>query len=369
MIDVAVVACTLVAVIAVPRLPPHPVSGRSARWAAPGVSLAAVVALVYANQVLFTVYVLRVHGGDPSFIARHLPSGWFAIADGPPLDAFARRFPAPDLLSVTVLRVQAFLELPFVLLAYGTVLHRLDHDLYRRVARSAVLWAASASYTLVFCLVEWDLRTPYTAQDIAIRICAAVAAPLWIRWTAARAPAPRPAGLAAFAAFALALGYIVLTVYDTALLYNLSHLRPAGPAAALAVLLLAHRLPGGEPSGPALRTIAAGLRWGLALFFVPALAIRYGVNFATPWVAAAAAVLIAVAATAFAVRESLDGRRQILVWALRMAAATVVGLLAAYAAARAFPDTHYEAALLRAAAAFFATIVLAAHLADRRTRP
>ena len=30
--------------------------------------------VVYVNQVLFTIYILAIHGGDPSFIARYLPA-------------------------------------------------------------------------------------------------------------------------------------------------------------------------------------------------------------------------------------------------------------------------------------------------------
>jgi hypothetical protein len=83
--------------------------------------LAVVTAAIAINQVLFTVYVLRVHGGDPGFIARYLPAGWFRLADGPTMRAFAGAFRAPGLLAPTVLRVQAALELAFVLLAYLTV--------------------------------------------------------------------------------------------------------------------------------------------------------------------------------------------------------------------------------------------------------
>lgn len=32
----------------------------------------------------FTVYVLRVHAGDPSFIGRYLPAGWFDMASAAP---------------------------------------------------------------------------------------------------------------------------------------------------------------------------------------------------------------------------------------------------------------------------------------------
>jgi len=64
----------------------------------PATSLAAVTALIYVNQVLFTVYVLRVHHGDPSFIARYLPSGWFALDRGGAIATLARHFPAPGQL-------------------------------------------------------------------------------------------------------------------------------------------------------------------------------------------------------------------------------------------------------------------------------
>jgi hypothetical protein len=68
------------------------------------------------------VYVLRVHGGDTSFIARYLPTGWFDLAThNPVLRSLGRLFPAPELLAPSVLRVQAFLELPFVLTAFATV--------------------------------------------------------------------------------------------------------------------------------------------------------------------------------------------------------------------------------------------------------
>ena len=113
-----------------PRATPGPATGR--RVFGPGAALAAVVALIYLNQLLFAVYVLRVHGGDTSFVARYLPPGWFATADGGLVRRLAAHMPAPDLLAPSVLRVQAFLELPFVLLAFATVLRRLDAGLYRR---------------------------------------------------------------------------------------------------------------------------------------------------------------------------------------------------------------------------------------------
>lgn len=109
-----IVTATAFAVLVVPRttVPARPGTG----WARhPGSWLLAVTGLVYVNQVLFTVHVLREWDGDVSRIARHLPPGWFALAD---LGWLADRFPAPELLWWTVLRAQALLELPLVLLAY-----------------------------------------------------------------------------------------------------------------------------------------------------------------------------------------------------------------------------------------------------------
>ncbi|WP_395296280.1 hypothetical protein ACF9IK_24690 [Kitasatospora hibisci] len=89
------------------------------------------------NQLAFAVHVRRVHGGSTAFIARHLPPGWFAVPrDSRPIDWLAAHTPAPELLAPSVLRVQAFLELPLVLLAFAAVLRRLDRSLYVRVAAS-----------------------------------------------------------------------------------------------------------------------------------------------------------------------------------------------------------------------------------------
>jgi hypothetical protein len=77
----------------------------------------------------FTIYVEREWNGDVSRIARYLPDGWFALAD---LGALADRFPAPRLLGWTVLRAQAGLELPFVLLAYLTVCRWFGAETFRR---------------------------------------------------------------------------------------------------------------------------------------------------------------------------------------------------------------------------------------------
>jgi hypothetical protein len=204
-------------------------------------SLAAVIMVIYLNQVLFTVYVIRVRHGDPSFIARYLPAGWFTLARGHAMEALARQFPDPGLLAPAVLRVQAFLELPLVVFAYLTVSRWFSAGAYRGARR--LVWPASAAWTATFCLIEWSLHNPYTTDDIVIRIAAAIVVPLWAGRLAGPPPdrVPGLPALLVFAASTAALGLVVLTVYDTALLYNLGHLGARLPvtAAALAVLAAA----------------------------------------------------------------------------------------------------------------------------------
>ncbi|MFJ5229412.1 hypothetical protein ACIQBJ_05865 [Kitasatospora sp. NPDC088391] len=96
------------------------------------------------------------------------------------------------------------------------------------------------------------------------------------------------------------------------------------------------------------------------LFLVPALAVRYGLGFAHPQVAAAGALL--VAATALA-----DPRIRAAAPQLALACAT--GLLAARLALHLIPDPHPETGLLRALVALTATATLLCALADAlRTR-
>ncbi|MEU4037173.1 hypothetical protein [Streptomyces collinus] len=341
------------------------------RALSPLAALAVVTGLVYVNQVLFTVYVLRVHGGDPSFVARYLPTGWFELASGSPvLRWLADGFPAPGLLAPSVLRVQAFLELPFVLSAFGTVVRWLDAESYRGLARSALLPLASVSYTVVFCLVEWDLRNPYTVDDIVVRGVSAVLTPCFLRWLAARdteesrTPASVP-GLLVFIGSLGALGALVLVVYDTALLYNLGRLGERLPVAAVALVALAglrraaSRLREPAAPGPTLAFARQALRHWLVLFFLPALAIRYGVMFGTPQLSAAAGLLVAVTATALAWRDAaVDAKR------LGFAVLAAVG--AACAAAWATPASYYEVTLLSAMAAFLVTGVVVGGLLDTR---
>jgi hypothetical protein len=326
--------------------------------------------------VLFTVYMLRVHGGDASFIAKYLPEGYFALEDGAAMRGLAERFPMPELLAPSLLRVQAFFELPFALLAYMTVLRWLDRGLYRRLARSWLVWAASLSYTFVFCMVEWDLRNPYTVDDIVVRACSAVVTPLLLHWLAGQEDAASEdrsfAQMLLFAVSVWALGQVVLAVYDTALLYNLGHLGGHLPGAAVAVCVLAgarwasSRLGPGEV-GYALASVIGGLRWGLLLFFVPALDVRYGVNFGTPLIAGAAGLLVCGAAAVYALRSALTGAgaARVALWAVQAVVALLAGAAAGYAAVRLVTDAYYEAGLLRGAVSCFAVVIAVCALTDR----
>ncbi|MEV7179669.1 hypothetical protein [Kitasatospora sp. NPDC093679] len=381
LVDTAVAGSVAVALRQAPRVlrrpapaaPGTPAGGR--RGVTAETALAAVTALILLNQLLVTVYLLRVHDGDASFVARLLPPGWFDLADGPTARALAAHVPAPELLAPSLLRVPALLELPFVLLVFLTVLRRLDPVAYRQAALSPLLGLAAAFCTAVFCTVEWQLRTPWTEQDIAIRLLSAVLTPPAVAAVvrrdarAARTPAgpPGTAGLLLFAVDLAAFGHLVLTVYDTALLYNLGRLpdRLPGAAAAVAVLaataLLRRRIPAGPAARPATGMLADGLRRSLVLFFVPALAIRYGVTFGTPPLAAAAGLLVLLAAAV----PVLAARPRVA--ALALLPAVLAALLAGAAAGRLTAGAHYETALLGAAVAALTAAVLTCALADRLT--
>ncbi|MFE1319511.1 hypothetical protein [Kitasatospora phosalacinea] len=338
----------------------------------PEVLLAAVTALIYLNQLLCSAYLLRVHGGDTGYVARYLPPGWFAEPTGhPAVRALAAHLPVPGLFAPTVLRVQAFLELPFVLFAYATVLHRLSPALLRRVLGSpALVWTTAASYTLVFGVVEWALYNPWTVQDVAIRTLSALCtAPLLLR-AARRAPGaerrPGTLGLLRFAAELWAVGTLVMVVYDTALLYNLRHLPGRWPEAALALAVLAataydrrRPAPAAAIPGPGTAALTVLLHRTLVLFLPPALAVRYGLGYAHPQLSAAGALLVALAALA---------DRRIRAAALPLVLACTAGLAAAHLALHLRHDTYPESGLLRAMVALPAAAALLLALTDRPAR-
>jgi hypothetical protein len=334
-------------------------------WGHPGVWLLGVLAVVYLNQVLFTIYMLRVHNGDSTFIAKYLPSGYFALADHDPVIRWlADHFPAPNLLSPTLFRVQSFFELPFAVFAYLTVCRWFGPDLYRRAA--ALSWAVAVFYTLTFCLIEVRVANPYTRDDILIRIVSMVA----VAFVAPRLNGPKGDSVTSAKDLALflvsfgATGALVLAVYDTALLYNLGHVEKVLPFALVAVVVLAGtRLAArqrGTSAGPGIETVTRTVSWFLAYFAVPALAIRYGLIFGAPRVAAAAGLVVTVAALYQGSREI----RKSVAWAVQMVGATAAGLAAAYLGYQLNAD-YTELRLLAAMTAFCAIAVTTCALVDR----
>jgi hypothetical protein len=375
----------------------------------PGTWLFAVVTLVYVNQFLLTVYLLRVHGGDPAFVARYLPPEWFHIARGPVVESLAAVFPAPHLLAPSVLRVQSFLELPFGILLYLVIVRWLDLGLYRRLGSGALLWAGCLSVSGVFCWVEWLLRSPWTTGDLWIRAVSTVVTPLAIARLVGAAPVGAARGTQcsfrgwlAFLASAGALGVLVLVVYDTAMLYNLAYVGTAAPVAILALIVLgiarfAARVPGdtGAPEPPGVRgvvddpilvdgrgrsghgmdTLITGMAWFLAVFFVPAMPVRYGLAVITSWTAIPAVLVLVGVAGLGTLREvgtrvrdrAVGERAALLRWLAGLLAAGTTGLLVA-AVVATMSARYPETRIFSAAIAFLLTVTGVSALTDRWDR-
>ncbi|MFI7243074.1 hypothetical protein [Streptomyces qinglanensis] len=366
------------------RSRPAPGAGRSRRVPGPLGLLGLLVGAVLVNQIAVVVYIRQVHGGDPGFVARYLPPGWFELpaADWPPT-RLAAHWPWPEALAGSVLRVQAALELPLVLLAFAVVLRWLDDRLYRQVPASPLLVVAALAYTAVFCAVEWDLRNPWTTDDLLIRCASALVTPPLLaaaarRRAPGRTPEPDPVPLSAgrlllFLGSLASFGGLVLLAYDTLLLYNLGRLEARLPLVAGCALVLAgcraadRRLRTGADAGPAVAFLGHALRRFLLLFFAPALAVRYGVVFGTPALAAGAGLLLGAGAAALALRDTLTAAAGTATpgrLLLRLAAAAVAGTAAGWGAAQVMSGGYYETALLAAAAAFLAVAVGVCVLGD-----
>jgi len=350
-------------------------TGAARRWCRPGRWLAAVIVILFVNQVFFTIYALRIHDGDMSYVQGYVPDGWFALADGAVMTWLADRWPAPELLALSALRIPSLFELPLGVLAYLTVLNWLDPRLYRRLTGTAVLALMCASYSITFGLIEWAMHTQYTMQNLALRAVSGVVTVMALRRLGRLPSAPPGSGaprtaaeLLAFAASTAALGYLVLSLYDSVLLYSMGRVDEHLPGAVAAGVVLAasrlvatrlRRRPAG-PAGPGISTLTVGLSWWLALFMIPALAIRYELGFGSSLLAAAAGLLIIGAATASAIFEvyaelPLTGRAAATRrWLLGL---TVAGVAAGAAAAVGLmvPAVHPEMRLLAAAALFVLT--------------
>jgi hypothetical protein len=147
-------------------------------------------------------------------------------------------------------------------------------------------------------------------------------------------------------------------------------LGPDLPGAALAVVVLgaaraaAGRVPS-RPPGRGIDLIARSFGWFLVLFFVPALPVRYGLNFGARDLSAAASLVLIAAAAACGAREVLArAPGHLAVWAGQMALAVVAGLCGA-GASLLLSAGYAETRLLWAAAAFFLCAITACALLDR----
>ena len=334
MLAAVIVAATVAGVWWVPRggAPERPGGG----WLRhPGTWLVAVIGVFFVNQVLFTACVVQAWHGDTSSVARYMPPGWFDLAD---LGWLGRHLPA---WPWTVLHVQSAVELPLGVLAYLLVCRWFGAEAFRRAVRAR--WLLSASWTVTFCLIEWDLFSPYTVVDLVIRVVSGVVTPLLLPLLSEGAA--RPPRLLPFVASVGALGCVVLAVYDTVTLYNLGHTVSWLPIVSIAlVVLAAARFWARRPvtHGPTMASVTGALGWFLVLFLVPALPLRYGFNFGTTTVS----LLAGAAITAAAVWRGWDRR---LLGRLALAAVTgVVGAAAGYLLASGYP----EARLLAAAVGF-----------------
>jgi hypothetical protein len=314
----------------------------------PLAQLLLVCAFVYVNQVLFGAFILRAHGGSTAFIGQYIPGEWFAIGRHDPLVQLAARHVGDGRwLSPTLLRVQAFLELPFTLFAYLAVARLLGRRVYATLCKPVVLALAALSFSVTFSLVELSLPNPYTTHDLMLRGAACILVPVYIAWIARREEAGSPAalaprgpsgvlGLLAFLAGAGAISYVVLALYDAFLLYNLAHLPryASGIALSLVIAALASyaaprvdgtiaRATHGRVPSPAVDICVSALRTFTVLFFVPSLSLRYWGGHST---AAACGLLVVVLATAGGAVSALRRSRPSAAGMVRLAVAGGVAL-------------------------------------------
>lgn len=333
------------------------VSSSASLFFHPLVQFLLVCLVVYVNQVLFGAFILRAHGGSTAFIARYIPGEWFAIGTHDPFVAFAARHVGDGTwLSPTLLRVQAFLELPFTMLAYLAVARILGRRLYATLCHPVVLALVALSFSVTFSLVELSLPNPYTHDDLLLRAAACAVVPVYVAWIARaearRAPAPTPEGpsgalgLLAFLAGAGAVSYVVLALYDAFLLYNLAHLPryASGIALSLGIAVAASwaaprideilaRARGAQGRSLAIDVCVSSLRAFTLLFFVPSLSLRYWGAHATAVGCGLLVVMLGfVCGTAGALRRAPRGAGEILRLALGCGAGLAAGAWAAHAA-------------------------------------
>jgi hypothetical protein len=367
---------------------PLPGAGASSRPRAllePWALFLAIAALALVNQIVFDAYVLAAHGGDPAFIRRYLGDAYFHLdLDFPLVRAIARASGAAGaerFLSPALLRVNALLELPFALLAYLGITRLFDRAAYRFVLRGPLGWLGAASFTIILCAIEIRLRNPWTTSDLVMRAVAFALVVPALKWLGRREQGSpcfpeqdgRPRSLASLLVAlggAASMAGALLLLYDLTLLYNLAHLRRTWPALLALIAMgttatwlvprvdawLLRRDAGALPPPSVAAVTSVASSFALA-FFVPALAVRYGLGLATSRACGLAVLAIAVAVgLARAARERGIHRGR---WAFGLGVSALAGLGAVAAARPLFATIGFtEAALLGHAVLFLGPFLL-----------
>lgn len=282
LIGATAVVSTLAALLA-SRLAPPGEGARADRFAP---ALAVLCGLLALNQIAFQVYVYEEQGGRTSFIREDFPSIFFShmAPDHPLVRWLVAHLHGAAWLELSVLRVQALLELPFAMLAYLSVAALVDRAAARQIAAGPLGLFAALSYTVVLCAIEVLLWNRYTVDDLWLRGLAVVLTLPLLRWLAGPPVAADVASWARLASFLLGLGAmagIVVIVNLVALLYNLGWLSTLGAPLLVftALFALARRWsarPQAQSGSLLVRTAFAFGRRFVLIFSAPALAIRYG---------------------------------------------------------------------------------------------
>ncbi len=347
-----------------------------------GLAFAAVLLLLWVNQVAFNAYVFGAHGGSTAFFGRDFPAVFFARMEPehPAVRWLERVVPEPEWLAPSALRVQAVLELPFAAFAYLSVARLVDRSVARQIAAGPLGGLLCLSFTVVLCGIEVLLENRYTMDDLALRGVGVLLTVPLMRALAGPAVVPDLPSAWRLVWFGFGLAAMSVLVMGTnlvALLYNLGWLRTLGlPMAAAAFVAAAASWAGSAPvaaSGSWLVRLlfAFGRRFTL-LFAVPALAIRYAGSRPAGQAAAAVAFAVVLAlAAGLAVRDALADvpRPARGVWAARFGVAVVVAAVAAmvppqtFGAGLGLPDVWMLAKLALAASGFAAGWGLVAALA------
>lgn len=345
----------------------------------------ATSALALANQVLFNAYILAAHGGDPSFIQAYLGRAYFHMDfDFPlvrPIASALGREGAAFWLSPSLLRVNAILELPFAVFAYLAITRLFDRAAARFLLRSPLGWLGAASFTIILCLIELLLHNPWTSSDLWMRgVSFLLFAPTLVYLGHRERGAPcfpendgQPRSLTALlVAFmgAIAMAGSLLLLYDITLLYNLGHVKELKPLLlGLLVMGTSSVLVGPRLNGPIQRrgdvtpppasvsaiTMVAS-SFAIA-FFVPSLAVRYGLGHPiSDWVGLGTLAAAVVGGLVWASREPglVRGR-----WLAGLAGGALAGCVAVVVARSMFGRIPMaEAALVVYAALFLGPFVL-----------